>query len=171
MTTATKPHELLYEQDEIVAAWVSERIPDVREHGFTEGAAIGVLSQDGKRLIAGVVYTDYQPECGTIQLHIASDGPMWARRSTIRELLAYPFYQLDIFKCWVLIPSDNEKSLKATKHIGFEVDGELEHHFGKNRHGIIKKMFKPDFERLYIQAKDGHQHSKEGIEYHGKIST
>ena len=131
-------------------------IPDVRGQGFAEGEAIGVLSQDGSQLIAGVVYTDYQPKYGTMQLHIAADSPMWARRATITQLLAYPFYQFGLYKCWVQIPSDNEKCLKATSHIGFQPEALLKHHFGIGRHGIISSMFKPDYERIYINGDINH---------------
>lgn len=142
-------NHLLYDHSEYVRAWVAERIPVVDTYGFAEGKGIGVLSNDGTRLIAGVVYTDYQPVYETMQLHIAADSPMWAQKPLIKALLSYPFDQLNIFKCWIAMPSDVETPIKVTKHIGFKPEATLAHHFGRKRHGIISRMFKPDFERLY----------------------
>jgi len=139
---------LVYDQSEYVGKWVAERIAHVYKpyDGFQ---AIGVMSANGSKLIAGVVYSDYQPWDKTIQLHIAADTPQWARKEIIHDLLAYPFIQLDIFKCWVSIPSDNKKSLKVTDHIGFDFEASLRHQFGQGRHAIIGRMFKPNFELIY----------------------
>lgn len=152
-------NRLLYGFDEYVTAWVAERIPDVAAYGFTTGRAIGVLSDNGNKLIAGVIYHDYQPDYKTMQLSMASSNSMWARRAIIAELLAYPFIQLGVHKCWISIPSDNEKSLKTTQHIGFKKEGTLAHQFGKGRHAIMSRMFKEDFNRLY------------GDIYHGQVKS
>ena len=107
---------LLYGCSEEVSEWVSQQIPEAN-NGFKEATAIGVISQG--KLIAGVVYNEWQPEYKTMQLSIAAVNPMWARKEVIRGLLAYPFCQVDVFKCWLTIPSDNEESLKMTDHVGF----------------------------------------------------
>lgn len=148
MTTATakQPHLFLTGRNEDVAAWVAERIPDCH-YGFKDCTAIGVVS--GERMIAGVVYHQYQPEFGTIQLHIATESPMWARRETIRQLLAYPFIQLGVFKAWVCMAEDNHKAVETVKHIGFKREATLANQFGKGRHAVISRMYRPDFDRLY----------------------
>lgn len=139
--------ELLYGLDEEIAAWVAERAPHIGVKGFGPSVAIGVVS--GTRLLAGVVYHDYQPEFGTIQLSMAADSPMWARRKTIGGLLAYPFYQLGVHKVWTATPHDNERALKVNEHIGFRQEAILAHQFGRNRHAVIRRMLKPDYDRIY----------------------
>lgn len=139
---------LVYDESDVVIAWVEERIPEVRGIGFENAKGIGVLSTSGN-LICGVVYDQWKPEFKTMQLTIAADHPQWARKEIIRDLLSYPFIQLNIFKSWVAIPSDNEKSLKTVTHIGFTYDGTLQHQYGEGRHAIIGRMLKPDFERMY----------------------
>jgi len=139
---------LIYHQSEYVGNWVAERIADVYK-GFDRFKAIGVMSPNENRLICGVVYTDYHPWSKTMQLHFASDTWMWARKEIIHDLLAYPFVQLGIYKCWICIASDNVRSLKTTNHIGFDYEATLKHQFGQGRHGIIGRMLKPDFERIY----------------------
>jgi hypothetical protein len=86
--------KLLYGASEQVCLWVAERIKDVL-YDFEKAQAIGVLDDTG-RLMCGVVYSDYRPECGTMQLSIASSNPMWARKEIITQLLAYPFIDLNM---------------------------------------------------------------------------
>jgi RimJ/RimL family protein N-acetyltransferase len=138
--------ELLYGCSDEVAGWVADQIPEVN-NGFQNATAIGVVS-NGK-LIAGVVYNEWQPEYQTMQLSIAATNPMWARPEIISGLLAYPFYQIDVFKCWMAIPSYNTKSLRMTDHVGFKKEGIMAHQYGKKRHAVLKRMFKPDYERMW----------------------
>ena len=138
---------LLYGHSEQVCLWVAERIKDVL-YEFDKAQAIGVLDDRGQ-LMCGVVYHDYRPECGTMQLSIASSNPMWARKETITQLLTYPFIDLKIYKCWITVPSDNTKSLATTKHIGFKQEAILHHQFGKDRHAHCMKMSRKDFKRIY----------------------
>jgi RimJ/RimL family protein N-acetyltransferase len=138
--------QLLYGRSEDVAGWVADKIPEAN-HGFKEATAIGVVSQG--KLIAGVVYNEWQPDYKTIQLSIAATSSMWARPEIIRGLLDYPFYQVDCFKCWMVIPSDNAASLKMTDKVGFVKEGIMAHQYGKKRHAVLKRMFKNDYERLW----------------------
>jgi RimJ/RimL family protein N-acetyltransferase len=136
---------LLIGCDEQVARWVVERIPHVDDFGPSVG--IGVVNEG--RMLAGIVYHDYQPENQTIQLSMAAASPMWARRPIIAGLLKYPFEQLGVYKVWTGTPADNEKALKVNKHIGFKQEAILAHHFGPKRHGIVCRMLAPDYYRIY----------------------
>ena len=138
--------QLLYGKSEEVAEWVSLQIPEVN-NGFQQATAIGVVSEG--KLIAGVVYNEWQPDYKTLQLSIAAINPMWARKEVISGLLAYPFCQLDVYKCWMTVSSDNEKSLRMTTKVGFVKEGIMAHQYGKKRHAVIKRMFKNDYERLW----------------------
>lgn len=136
---------LIYGADEYVSKWVAERIPHVTTFGPC--SAIGVAS--GDRLIAGMVYHDFQPDFGTIQLSMAADSPMWARPETCKGLLEYPFEQLDCFKVWTATPIDGEAALKVNLHVGFKKEAVLAHHFGRKRHGVVCRMLKPDYVRRF----------------------
>lgn len=137
---------LLYGHSQAVADWVTAQVPYVSSFGDCQ--AIGVLSKEGA-LIAGVVYSDYQPDYGTIQLSIAAISPMWARRENISGLLAYPFDQLGIFKAWTSARADNAKAIRSTQHIGFRREAILAHHYGKGLHAHVFRMLEPDYRRLY----------------------
>jgi len=138
---------LIFGKSEDVAKWVAERLPEVVD-GFAHPQAIGVMSDDGKRMIAGVVYSDYHPDAKTMQLHIAADSPMWARPEIIMALLAYPFMQIGVFKAWVAISEGNMKSLRATTHIGFKDEGVLIHQFGPGKHAVMRYMLRPDYLKM-----------------------
>lgn len=141
---------LVYGQDSAVAAWTAERIPHVRGGGFGPCAAIGVAN--GDRLLAGVVYHDYQPDCGTVQISMAAVNPRWAKREIIAGLLAYPFLQMGCYKVWTAIPADNALAIRVNIHIGFTREAVLAHHFGKDRHCVICRMTKPAFERRFFDG-------------------
>lgn len=138
---------LIYGYDEVVAEWVAERIPHVGASGFGLCSAIGIATDTA--LIGGMVYHDYQEEFGTIQLSIATTSPMWARKEIIRDLLAYPFFQLDCFKVWAAVPADNEPAIKTNIHAGFTKEAVLAHQFGRKRHAVICRMLKTDFIKKY----------------------
>jgi len=133
--------------DEQVSSWVADRIPHVRGGSFGPCSAIGVVS--GDKLLAGIVYHDYQPDHRTIQLSMAADNPMWARRSIIAGLLHYPFEQLDCYKVWTSTPLDNDAALKVNIHIGFKREAVLAHHYGLKRHAVVCRLLNPDYQRLY----------------------
>ena len=138
---------LVYGKSKEVAKWVGERIPFI-SGGFGLCEAIGVLSKDSGNIIAGVVYHDYYPEYKNIQLSIASSNPMWARMGNIISLLEYPFEQLGVYKCGILTPIDNKKSLRFTKHLGFTVEAILDHQFGQGCHAVASRMLLPEFKKI-----------------------
>lgn len=141
---------LIFGHDAEIAGWVADKIPHVRGGSFGPCAAIGVASEG--KLLAGIVYHDYLPDFGTVQLSMAAVSPMWARRSTIGALLHYPFRQLKVFKVWTATPHHNDAALKVNWHIGFKREAVLAHHFGRRKHGVICRLLKPDYERLYEAA-------------------
>jgi RimJ/RimL family protein N-acetyltransferase len=136
MTPASR---LIFGHDEKVAAWVAGLIPHV-SRGFGECRAIGVASDDGRRIIAGVVYHDYQPEHRTVQISMAARSALWARPNNIYALLSVPFEQYRVFKVWVAIPHDNQRAIRFCAGIGMKGEATLRHHFGRKRHAVIYSM-------------------------------
>ena len=139
---------LLYGDDEMVARFVQSLVPNINR-GFGQCSAIGVLNKEETKLIAGVVYSSYQPELGTIQLSIASKSKMWAHRDIIKRLLDYPFYQLNCFKLWTSTSIRNKITLKTIEHIGFRREAVLAHQLGRKHHAVICRLLRPEFIKLY----------------------
>lgn len=140
---------LIYGHDAAIAGWVAERVPNVRARGFGKCVAIGVPNRDNTKLIAGVVFNDYFPEFGTMQLSMAADNPMWARREVIAELLRYPFKQVGVNKLWTVTSPQNTAATKVNEHIGFRHAVVLGHHFGPKRHAEMRSMLRHEWERLW----------------------
>lgn len=128
-----------------VKEWTENLIPHVNDFGPCE--AIGVV--ENNKLVAGVVFHDYQPNFQSIQLSMAAISPRWAKRQNIAGLLSYPFEQLGCYRVFTATPKDNEKALKVNAHVGFKTEATLHSLFGPNRHGIIMRMLKPDYDKRY----------------------
>ncbi len=141
---------LLFMADANVAAWTAARIPHMHGGEFGPCKAIGVVSNDGK-MLAGVIYHDYQPTAETIQLSMAADSPRWARKGVIRGLLHYPFEQIGVQKLWTATPHTNERAIRFNKGIGFTQEAVLAHHFGHKKHAVICRMLKVDYEKRYAR--------------------
>ena len=99
-----------------IEQWVADRIPGC-DRGFGECKALGVWRDDD--LIAALVYHNWCPEWGTIEVSAAGSGH-WMTRGTITELLEYPFSF-----CQMVIAQHARKSrarriwqqLGATEHV------------------------------------------------------
>lgn len=141
--------------DNSVVSWVAERIPHVGKSGFEK--PFGVSITRNGRLLAGIVYHDYQPDHRTIQMSAAATSPMWAHRLTIGVFLSIPFEQLGCFKVWTATPHDNTPAIKVNLKAGFTVDGVLDHQFGPDRHAVICRLLEPDYQRLYKREYDGQE--------------
>lgn len=85
------PYRVIRGYTREVSEWVSDKLggPD-----FGNCQALGVV--DGWRLVAGVVYHNWNPEGGVIEVSSAAEDPRWASRRILGELWAYPF---DLVKC------------------------------------------------------------------------
>lgn len=78
---------LIYGQTERVAAWVAAHI-DGCDRGFGDCTAIGVERDE---LIAGIVYHNWHPEAGVIEVSGAAIDKRWIRRDILAGLFEYPF--------------------------------------------------------------------------------
>lgn len=79
----------LYGQDARVSDFVAQHIPGC-ERGFSASSkAIGVL--DGEKLIAGMVYHNWAPEAGVMELSGASIDRRWLQRPILHAIFDYPF--------------------------------------------------------------------------------
>ena len=116
---------LLFNEHELVVGFVRRLLTDHlgSVSRFDMSQSIGV-TLDGE-LVAGVIYHDYRPQVGDIQLSVAASSPRWATRSIIRELLAYPFEQLSCRRITATVRGDNRRALRFDAGIGFVVEGRM----------------------------------------------
>jgi len=145
---------LVFGHDEAIAEWVSRRIPHMAGGEFKDFAAIGVA--DGNRPIAGIVYNEFYPAYGTMQVSMAADTPRWAQRGIIRAALHYPFEQRGVKKLWSAMPVGNKRAIKFNLGIGFIQEAVLGHHFG-DQHAVITRMYLKDYQKLYQKEHENGQ--------------
>jgi RimJ/RimL family protein N-acetyltransferase len=140
--------ELLFDHSEELADWAAGHIPHLGPYGsFGPCQAIGVASglTADDTLYAVVVFHDYQPRARTLQFSAAARSAKWATPGVLRALLHYPFQQLNVYKLWGAIPSDNLRALRFNLGIGMRKEGTLRHHFGERRHAIIVSMLRSEY--------------------------
>lgn len=91
-----------------VAAFVSARVPD-HSGDFGPCCTMGVFHE--KKLVAGVVYSNYQPIEGTIELSAAADDKRWLTRKNLASMFDMPFKNLG---CQMLIArhTSEDKALR-----------------------------------------------------------
>lgn len=75
--------------DEQVSAWVAAHIAGC-ERGFDAARALGVVNRSGD-LVAGVVFHDWNPERGLVEVSAASTDRRWLTRGVIRAVFGYGF--------------------------------------------------------------------------------
>lgn len=116
---------LLVGEDEAVCRWVAAHIPQMVRRGLTGfglATAIGVVNSQGE-LIGGVVYHNWQPAFGNIELSFASTTPRWLTKTLITQLLAYPFYQLDCIRITAVTPRKAASARAFLDQFGFAREG------------------------------------------------
>lgn len=113
--------------DEPIARWVAERIPGC--DGFGLCTAIGVSDSRGN-LVAGVVFHDWQPTYGNIQVSFAADRADWLTPNLLRGILSYPFDQLQCNRITSLTPKKNRRARQFLTKFGFRHEGTIRSGFG-----------------------------------------
>lgn len=83
----------LPEVNDAVADFVSRRIWG-RSGEFGPRCTMGVV--DNGQLVAGVVYHNYYPKEGTIEVSAASDTRRWLTRDILRAFISMPFEKLGV---------------------------------------------------------------------------
>lgn len=69
-----------------------------------------------KRPIAGLVFHNWSPEFGLIEVSAAADDPRWASRGNLQELFGYVFSVAQT--CVARIHEDNERARRLWRSFG-----------------------------------------------------
>lgn len=111
---------LVYNADMDLCRWASNIIFGDSD-GFDDKArAIGVAKDN--KLIAAVVYTQYQPE-HLIEMSIASVDKRWATRYNLRAFFSYPFIDLNVKRVQTLCSSRRRDIIMFNERLGFKKEG------------------------------------------------
>ena len=142
--------DYVFGHDEVVAAFVAQLIPECRERGFGKCRAIGVVDETG--LLGGLVYRNWCPEVGTIEVSGAAvPGTNWLSRRTIQIMYDYPFYTVGCQMVIKTTMADNEIVLRIMAAVGFSL-----HHIkrlgGRDRDGVVGTLTVEDWEASKYNA-------------------
>lgn len=108
----------VYDHSEAVQAFVSRGLwGDLR--GF--GPAFGLGFADESGLTAGVVYHNYQPDAGVIEISAYSDRRDWLKRDFLRAIFSYPFEQLNCRLVVARISERNARTLRIWRAFGADL--------------------------------------------------
>jgi hypothetical protein len=127
-------YRYLFGEDRTVADFVAQLVPHVRRFG-EDARTIGVLREDGA-LIAGLVYTNYDQDFGTIEMHGASIDPHWLTRGTIERMYRYPFVQVGAQMLVQRTPIENERLLRQLAVYNYTFI-KIPRMFGRGKDGVL----------------------------------
>ena len=102
--------------DDRVADWVAARIPNC-ERGFDACKAMGIAR--GKRVVAGLVFHNWEPEHGIIEISAAADDRRWMTRKVMAEAFGYAFGHVG---CQMVIVRTDPQN-KPARHIWLALGG------------------------------------------------
>lgn len=136
---------LIWDQPEIVSAWVAARIPEMAgTEGFGPCQAAAVVGSDGQ-MLGGVVFTHYQPKYGAIDLSFASESRRWLTRWNITQMMRYPFGQLQCQRVTTFTPRRNREARRFLDAFGFKREGSVRRGFGDDN-AIISGLLREEWE-------------------------
>lgn len=123
---------------ELVGKWVTEKSGGK----YTQGATgIGII-KDGE-LAVGIMYDVYTGVGGSIMMHSRCDNPKATSKWFYWAIFDYPFNQLGVKRCNVLVHENNERALKLNIKLGFVRDAVIKDYF-PDGDAVLLAMYKKD---------------------------
>ncbi|WDZ78750.1 GNAT family N-acetyltransferase [Ensifer adhaerens] len=100
----------------MIADFVASHIAGC-ERGFADFVTMGVVEDGG--LLAGVVFHDYAPEAGVIELSAASTSKRWLTRPVLKGMFAYPFQEIGCQMVVLRVSERNAGMIAIAERFGF----------------------------------------------------
>lgn len=113
---------MLYGEDKIVRAWVSQKTGYEIERGET----IGVLSNED-RLVGGFVFNQFQGEC--IDMSLAGRGCL--ARSALQAVGEHVYGKMGVPRLQVITAVSNKTVRCMAPRLKFKFEGKLRRFYGK----------------------------------------
>jgi RimJ/RimL family protein N-acetyltransferase len=106
----------VYGKDEFVAAWVAGQLG---AEPYDRYRAIGIA--DGKRLIGGIVYDNYNGH--KMEITLATTSPRWGTRRILYTMFSYPFLQIGVGRLVAETAVSNDAINRVIERMGFTFEG------------------------------------------------
>lgn len=103
--------------------------------GFGRCKTIGVIDGEGK-LIAGMVYYNYDETSGVIEFGLAAIDRRWFNRTTFRRMFEYPFIECGCQLLYTRVRADNEYLLSQMARLNFSLTL-IPRMYGRDADGVI----------------------------------
>jgi hypothetical protein len=134
----------LYGHDKAVAQFVAALIPECRQLGFADNVkTIGIIDEEG-RLIAGLVYHNFSPDHGVMEMSGASISRRWVTRRVIARMFQYPFLECGVQMMVQRIPADDLRQLGQLAAYGYTLT-KIPRLYGRHRDGVLATLTYEDW--------------------------
>ncbi len=136
----------VFDRSRELVSWAADRIPELHGQGFpSEAQAIGIEDSAG-RTLGVVVFHNYEPWYGTIEVSAVSEDARWMRaRDAWRRMHQYVFEGCACQKMWSRTPASNERALRFLRALGFKQEARLPRQFGTDD-AVISAKYKEDWQ-------------------------
>jgi hypothetical protein len=118
----------------IIGHWVVEKSGGRCLEGAT---AIGI-EKDGV-LQVGIMYDGWTGVNGSVMMHSRCDNPKATSKKFYWMIFDYPFNQLKVRRCTVMVHIENHHAIEINKRLGFSYEATLKDYF-PDGDAIIMKM-------------------------------
>lgn len=132
---------------EQVGEWVAARAP-LQRPDWGNFVGLGILGSDGK-LVAGVVFSDWQPAFRRIEFSAAADHRRAFSPQIRREIGDYVFGQLNVYRVWARTSVDNRRARIFLRAIGFRPESTEASWYGPGVHAIQYRIFEPEWRQRW----------------------
>lgn len=126
----------IFDAPDLVAPFVAARINHGEPEVFDQGRIVTMGVHDGKQLIAGLVYHNWNKTAGIIEISGAAIDPRWLTRQTLALMHYYPFVDCRCQQVIMRVRADNERLLRQLAVVGYAFI-RFPRLYGRTRDGVI----------------------------------
>lgn len=128
-----------------IGDWIAERIPQIADgKAFGAYAAFGVLSAENE-MLGGVLFNNYHPDMGNIEVSFAAAGKRWLTPEIITKILSYPYAQLECLRVTSVTPRRAASARRFLERFGFRREGLIRRGF-RNDDAIISGLLREEWD-------------------------
>lgn len=110
--------EMTWSEPERVCAFVAAQPGFDRNLEFGECQALGFLI-DGE-LVAGVIFQNWNPRSGTIEISAGATDPRWMARKSLQRIFGYVFDDAGCQLCVLQVSERNDRMRSIARRLGFD---------------------------------------------------
>lgn len=128
-------------------------MPGMYGRQFADDARAIGIADDRDNVLGVVVFHQWQPDHGTIQVSAAASDPRWLRaRKAVDAMFDYGFNTCGCHKLWSATPRSNRRALKFVWGLGFQPEAILSHHYGSEDVVISRKFHWEHYTDVFAQS-------------------